>query len=97
MHRDLNYWRSRRASMRITEADPSPSTVMFGSRVTIERNGKSVEVCPGGEDEADPASDLVAWTAPLVRALVGSTVGEMVALETASGRETIEVLRISAL
>ena len=66
----------------------------FGSRVTIRRGTAVMTVSIVGEDESDPKAGLIAWTAPLARALDGAKVGEDVELD--GGRdETITVLAIS--
>ena len=73
--RDARYWRSRLAS-----AQPAPlpdgETVAIGTRVTFRREGKTRTLDIVGHDESDPASDRIAFSAPLARALLGCAVGD---------------------
>ena len=54
-----------------------PEVVGFATRVTIERDdGRRQVFAIVGEDEADPAKGLIAYTSPMARALMGKGVGE---------------------
>jgi len=67
--------------------------VAFGSRVTFTLGGKRRTITLVGDDEADPAAGLIAFSAPLARALLGAGEGETVAF---GGRDNaIEVLEIA--
>ncbi len=48
-----------------------------------------------GEDEADPSAGLIAWTAPLARALEGAEPDESVELDAGGRHETITVLSVA--
>jgi len=61
--------------------------------VTLRLNGKQRALTLVGDDEADPASGLIAWTAPLARALSGAEVGDV--LDFGGRDEAIEVLGIA--
>ena len=75
--RDLRYWSARRASAQLTEPDVPPGTVQFGRTVEIERDdGRKQTFRIVGEDEADPAKGLIAYTSPMARALMGKAEGE---------------------
>lgn len=74
--RDARYWRSRMTSAQVAPA-PSGDTVAICTRVTIERTGDTRTFEIVGHDESDPASDRIAFTSPLARALIGAEVGEM--------------------
>jgi len=77
--RDLKYWRQRRASAQVIEAQPDRSLVHFGSVVTIERNDGSLQDWRiVGEDEADPSKGTVSYVAPLARALMNKLVGDQI-------------------
>jgi transcription elongation GreA/GreB family factor len=82
--------------MQIVPSVRTPSVVEFGIRATIQRGERTQEIYIVGEDEADPASGLIAWTAPLSRALQGAGVGETVELQAAERVEAITVLAIAA-
>jgi transcription elongation GreA/GreB family factor len=91
--RDLRYWRDRLSTAEVEPA-PAGDTVQFGSRVRFVLDGKPREVTIVGHDEADPANGLLAFTAPLARALLGAEAGEFV--DFAGREETIEVLEVLA-
>jgi transcription elongation GreA/GreB family factor len=89
--RDLRYWKTRRATA-IETPPPADGTAGFGSVVTIRLAGKQRHIAIVGDDEADPAADRIAFSAPLARAIIGAEVGEMLPF---NGREdAIEVLAI---
>jgi Transcription elongation factor len=92
--RDLRYWQTRQITAAV-QPDPDCETVAFGTRVTFLLNGKNRVLELVGDDEADPASGLVAFSAPLARALMGAEEGDVV---TFNGREdAIEILSITPL
>ena len=75
LQRDLRYWRARLATAQVAPV-PSGDAVAFGSRVTIEQDGRVRDLTIVGHDEADPASGRIAFGSPLGRALMGAEVGE---------------------
>jgi len=90
--RDLHYWRQRLLSAQL--APPATGeTVAVGTSVTIKQAGKERTLHIVGHDEADPAADRLAFTAPLARALLGAEVGEEVEVNGA----IVTVLAISPL
>ena len=92
--RDLRYWNTRRST---AEQPPVPSgtTVEFGTRVTFLLNGKEKTLSLVGDDEADPASALVSFSAPISRALMGLEPGDY---GDFSGKEdAIEILSVEAV
>lgn len=92
--RDLRYWRTRQVTAEV-QPEPHSSVVAFGTRVTFLLNGKERVLGLTGDDEADPAAGLVAFSAPLARALMGAEAGELLPF---NGREdAIEVLAIESL
>jgi transcription elongation GreA/GreB family factor len=84
--RDARYWRARAASAQLVPV-PSGETVAVGTRVTFERDGveRTVEIV--GHDESEPAAGRVAFSAPLVKAMLGAEVDDEV--EVAGGGMTI--------
>jgi len=74
--RDLRYWRTRLAT-----AEPAPlpdeGEAGIGSRVTFRLAGKERCVTITGHDEADPDAGLIAFSAPLARALMGTAAGDL--------------------
>jgi transcription elongation GreA/GreB family factor len=91
--RDLRYWKTRRATA-IETAPRGDGVVGFGSTVRFRLAGRERIVTLVGDDEADPSAGLLAFSAPLARALMGAEPGETVAF---NGREdAIEVLNCGA-
>jgi transcription elongation GreA/GreB family factor len=96
LRRDLRYWHTRRSNMKIVAPVAAPQVVGFGVRVRISRKERTSVVGIVGEDEAEPSAGLIAWTAPLARALDGARPGETVELEIGGRLETVTVLAITA-
>jgi len=80
--RDARYWRQRQASAQLAPV-ASGERVAVGTRVTYQRNGQQRTVEIVGHDESEPAASRVAFTAPLVRAMLGAEVDDEV--EVADG------------
>ena len=95
LRRDLRYWQARHATMEVMQPDAEPETIVFGTTVRIRRADRESTVTIVGEDEADPASGLIAWTSPLARALDGAEAGESVELAAAGRNEKIEILAVT--
>jgi transcription elongation GreA/GreB family factor len=96
LRRDLRYWLSRHASMQVVTSDPMPKAAGFATRVTIRRGTVTSDVVITGEDEADPPAGLIAWTAPLARALEGAEPGDVVELEAGGRLQPITVVAVTA-
>jgi transcription elongation GreA/GreB family factor len=91
--RDLRYWHTRRVTAIVAPVPPADE-IAFGSRVRIAIDGGERIIRIVGDDEADPAAGLIAFSAPLARALIGAMEGEMVSLP---GRpDAVEVIEILA-
>ena len=93
VRRDLRYWLTRQATAQVMPP-PEVSVVAFGSTVTFRLNGKERTITLVGDDEADPATGFLAFSAPLCRAMLGAEVGDE--LDFAGKEGAIEVLRVSA-
>lgn len=92
--RELRYWNTRRITAILAPRAPEDE-VAFGSRVRFRLNGAEREIAIVGDDEADPAAGLIAFSAPLARAMMGAGEGELVAF---NGRaEAIEILAVSPI
>jgi transcription elongation GreA/GreB family factor len=89
--RELRYWRTRLAMAQLAEI-PDGTCVAFGCRVTVRMNGKHRTISVVGDDEADPASGLLAYSAPLCRAIMDAEPGERIAF--AGNAEAIEIIAI---
>jgi transcription elongation GreA/GreB family factor len=95
LRRDLRYWNARRLNMQIVRPVEAPTSVEFGVRATIRRRGRTKKIYIVGEDEANPKVGLIAWTAPLARALQGAQPGETVDLEAGGRIEPVTVVSIA--
>lgn len=75
--RDLRYWTQRRSTAQVIPPSADADTVGFATRVTIGRDdGRRQVFAIVGEDEADPARGLIAYTSPMARALMGRKAGD---------------------
>lgn len=89
----IRYFGTRKATAEVQPA-PEDSIVGIGSRVTFRLDGKSRAMTIVGHDEAEPNEGLIAFTAPLGRALMNAEVEDFVFFQ---GREdAIEILSASA-
>ena len=92
LKRDLRYWQTRQITAELMPV-PDGETVEFGTSVTFALNGKERTLAIVGDDEADPASGRIAFSAPLARAMIGAETGECVAF---GGKDdALEVLAIT--
>ncbi|TNM60270.1 GreA/GreB family elongation factor [Aliirhizobium smilacinae] len=94
LSRDLRYWEARKASMEIVPMPQVVDHVQFGTTATIERDGTRQELSIVGEDEADPTSGAIAWTAPLARAIDGAKVGDVIVFELPARQEEVSILEV---
>jgi Transcription elongation factor, GreA/GreB, C-term len=76
----------------VVEPDPAADHAVFGMAVTVLREDETEATFRiVGEDEADPSTGRIAWTAPVVQALLGSRPGDLRRLPTGE----VEVLSVS--
>lgn len=93
LQRRLRYAGTRHATAEV-QAAPEAGIVGIGSHVRYRMGGTERAITIVGHDEADPAAGLIAFTAPLGRALMGAETGEFVEFQ---GREdAIEILAAAA-
>ena len=94
LKRDLRYWHTRRATA-IVAPPPSAGEAAFGTRVRFHLDGVEREVEIVGDDEAEPATGRIAFSAPLARALIGAGPGDFADLP---GRpEAITLLAVAPI
>ena len=86
--RDLAYWNTRLSTARVAEP-PAEGVVGIGSRVTFRLNGKERIIEIVGYDEAEPNEGRIAFGAPLAKAMIGASVGEL--LDFGGKAEAIEL------
>lgn len=92
LRRELRYWGTRQSTAQLMDR-PDGTAAAFGATVTIRLGGKLREVTIVGDDEADPATGLISYSAPLSRAVLGAEVGELV--DFAGKIEAIEIVSIA--
>jgi transcription elongation GreA/GreB family factor len=81
--RDLRYWQQRKATAKLVEPETEPAKARFGVRVTLQyEDGTQRSFTLVGEDEADPAQGLISWISPIAQALIGTSVGDEVTLQS---------------
>lgn len=69
--------------------------IFFGATATYaDEAGLERSVTILGIDEADSAQNQVSWVSPIARALLKAREGDVVKLQTPSGVEEIEVIRV---
>lgn len=72
----------------------SSSTVVLGSTVELEANGKTVVYTVVGPVEADPLEGKVSNESPIGRALMGKAVGDTVTINTPKGELAYTVVAL---
>ncbi|GAA0313142.1 hypothetical protein GCM10009087_24160 [Sphingomonas oligophenolica] len=75
LKRELRYWNTRQTTA-IVGPVPEGEEVAFGARVTFRLNGVQRTIDLVGSDEADPAVNRIAFTAPLAAAMIGAGPGD---------------------
>lgn len=70
--------------------------VVFGSTVELleEETDTEIEYRIVGEDEADIKSNLISYTSPIARALIGKSEGDVVSFQAPGGEKTFEILEV---
>ena len=72
----------------------SSSTVVLGSTVELEANGKTVAYTVVGPVEADPLEGKVSNESPIGQALMGKAVGDTVTISTPKGELAYAVVAL---
>lgn len=94
LKRDLRYWQTRQTTAALVPV-PSGEKVEFGTRVSFTLKGARRTLGIVGDDEADPAQGLIAFSAPIARALMGAEAGDFAAF--GGDDDAIEVLEIAPI
>ncbi len=70
--------------------------IVFGSTVELleEESDTEIEYKIVGEDEADIKSNLISYTSPIARALIGKSEGDVVSFQAPGGEKTFEILEV---
>ncbi|MSQ57910.1 MAG: transcription elongation factor GreB [Limnohabitans sp.] len=70
--------------------------IFFGSTVTyVDEKNVERTITILGIDEADSLKGQVSWVSPIARALIKSSVGDVVKLQTPAGIQEVEVLKVT--
>jgi len=94
LKRELRYWNTRQTTA-IVAPEPSGEEVAFGSSVTFRLNGALRTIQIVGSDEADPAAGRIAFTGPLVKAMMGAEAGDLIDFGGVS--DAIEIVAIGRI
>ncbi len=94
LKREYRYWSTRRSTAQLAPLAKGDE-VAFGCRVTFQMAGKTKTIGIVGGDEADPATGRIAFTAPLVVAMLGAAAGEF--CDFAGKERAIEVVAVEAM
>lgn len=79
----------------VNPATQPSGEIRFGASVTLRaKSGAERQLTLVGVDEADAAHGLIAFTAPIARAMQGKRPGDTVLLRTMKGEETFTVMAI---
>jgi transcription elongation factor GreA len=79
----------------VTAIDPK-GKVVFGSTVELldEDTEKEIEYRIVGEDEASIKYNMISYTSPIARALIGKSEGDVVSFQAPGGEKTFEILEV---
>ncbi len=92
--RELRYWRTRLATAQLVPP-PEGEEVAFGSRVSFRFNGAERTIDIVGDDEADPAQNRIAFSAPIARAMMGAEPGDFA--DFGGRADALEILAVSPI
>jgi transcription elongation GreA/GreB family factor len=92
IRRQLRYWEQRQISAELAP-HPEGDKVALGTTITLSLNGATRTFEIVGHDEAEPSAGLIAFGAPLSRAMLGAEVGDV--LPFAGAADAIEILAIA--
>ena len=92
--RQLRYWKTRQATAPIAP-EPGADQAAVGSGDRSRLTGTERVICIVGDDEADPASGSISFSAPLARALLGGAVGDL--LPFAGKEDAVEILEVAPI
>lgn len=77
-------------------AQPNKDQIFFGATVVYSnQEGEEFTVKIVGVDEADPLNGKISWISPVSRALLRAKEGDMIILQTPSGRQELDILEVS--
>ncbi|MCX7955843.1 MAG: transcription elongation factor GreA [Patescibacteria group bacterium] len=75
--------------------NPSNDTIVeLGETIVVEKNQEKITFTIVGEYEADPINGKISVNSPIGKGLIGKKVGEIVEIETPSGKNIYKILEI---
>ncbi len=96
--RELSHLARRMKALRVVDParQPDQTRAFFGATVTIADEDDQQRILTlVGDDEQDASTGHIGWSAPLARALRGSTVGDLRRVTLPTGSKEWEVMAIS--
>ena len=93
--KDIEGKLSHKQVIDVTAVD-AKGKVIFGSTVELleEETEQELEYRIVGEDEADIKHNLISYTSPIARALIGKSEGDVVSFQAPGGEKTVEILEV---
>ena len=93
--KDIEGKLSHKQVIDVTAVD-AKGKVIFGSTVELleEETEQELEYRIVGEDEADIKHNLISFTSPIARALIGKSEGDVVSFQAPGGEKTFEILEV---
>ena len=96
--RELAHLARRMKAAKVIEPaqQPDRTRAWFGATVTIaDEDDDERTVTLVGDDEQDPSTGKIGWSAPIARALRGAAVGDLRTVRLPAGEKEWEVLAVS--
>jgi transcription elongation factor GreB len=96
--RELAHLARRMKAAKVIEPcdQPDHSRAWFGATVLMaDEDDRETTVTLVGDDEQDPSTGLIGWSAPIARALRGAAVGDLRTVRLPGGQREWEVLAIT--
>lgn len=72
----------------------SVKKVQVGARVTVKKDGKTVQYAIVGSNESDPLAGKISNESPIGKALIGREAGDKVEVHAPSGKTVYEIIAI---
>lgn len=76
-------------------APTASNAITIGCKVTVDKDGTTIEYFIVGEFEADPMKNKLSSTSPIGKALLGKKAGDTVQIEVPAGKITYKILDIT--
>ncbi|MCD6422389.1 transcription elongation factor GreA [bacterium] len=82
------------ASAKIVRKKGGASTITIGSKVKLKTGNQILEYEIVGDREANPSEGKISYRSPWGQALMGKTKGEVVEIQTPSGKKQLQILEV---